>query len=68
LASEVDGVVAKTLPQGLYEIDCDNGKKLIASFGGQARRVTVRIQPGDRVRVRVSPNDPSRGSIQARLK
>jgi translation initiation factor IF-1 len=68
LAQEVEGVVAKTLPQGLYEVSCDNGNKVIASFGGQARRVTVKVQPGDRVRVRVSPNDPSRGSIQARLK
>jgi len=63
---EVEGVVAKALPKLLYEVRCDDGRVVTASFGGLARQVTVKISPGDRVVVEVSPVDPTRGRIKAR--
>ena len=58
----------KALPRGLYEVECEDGKKVIASFGAEARRITVRVQPGDRVRLSLSPRDPTRGRIESRIR
>lgn len=61
---EVEGVVLETLPQGLYKVQLEDGQKVTVSFGGVARQVTVKISPGDRVAVQLSPFDPTRGSIK----
>ncbi|MBK8171057.1 MAG: translation initiation factor IF-1 [Sandaracinaceae bacterium] len=61
---EVEGVVLETLPQGLFKVQLDDGSKVTVSFGGVARQVTVKVSPGDRVAVLLSPFDPTRGSIK----
>jgi translation initiation factor IF-1 len=64
---QAEGVVEAALPQGLYRVSLKSGEKITASFGGLARQTTVRVIPGDRVRVEISPLDPTRGKITGRL-
>jgi translation initiation factor IF-1 len=63
----IEGVIEEKLPQGLYRVRLVNGSKVTASLGGAARQTTVRVIPGDRVLIEVSPIDPTRGRIKARL-
>ena len=63
----LEGVVTEKLPQGLFRIRLKDGSKVTASLGGAARQTTVRVIPGDRVLIDVSPIDPTRGRIKARL-
>ncbi|MCZ7685797.1 MAG: hypothetical protein M5U28_46375 [Sandaracinaceae bacterium] len=46
---------------------CDDGRKVVATLSTQARRVTVKVLPGDRVSIEISAFDPSRGRITAKL-
>jgi translation initiation factor IF-1 len=64
---EVAGVIAETLPQGLYRVKCDDGQLLTASLTGVPKQTIVRVIPGDKVSLEVSPLDPSRGRIKARI-
>lgn len=66
--SEQRGVVEEALPKDLYRVRLDNGTHVTASLGGLTRQTTVRIIPGDRVLIEVSPLDPSRGRIKQRVK
>jgi translation initiation factor IF-1 len=62
-----EGIVLDAMPQGLYRVQLDDGRKVIVSLGATARRVTVKVIPGDRVAVELSPYDPTRGRITGRL-
>jgi len=64
----VEGVVEEALPRGLYRIRTDDGRAVTATLGAEARRVTVRVMPGDRVMVSLSPYDPTRGRIESKRK
>ncbi|MGF1467423.1 MAG: translation initiation factor IF-1 [Sandaracinaceae bacterium] len=66
-ASELQGTVEEVLPRGLFAVRGDDGRRIVATLSAQARRVTVKVLPGHRVRLRVSAVDPSRGRILARL-
>ena len=63
----VDGVIESTEPRGLFRVKTDDGQMVTASISAQARRVTVKFLPGDRVTVEISPIDTSRGRITKRL-
>ena len=65
---EFEGSVEQALPKGLFRVRCDNGQVITASLGGVTRNVTVKVIPGDRVTVEVSPFDPTRGRIKTRKK
>jgi len=65
--SEVQGVVEEAIPHGLYRIVCENGARVTASLGGDARQAIVRVIPGDRVLIQLSSWDPGRGKITRRL-
>jgi translation initiation factor IF-1 len=67
VSSELEGLVEEALPRGLYAVRCDDGRKVVATLSTQARRVTVKVLAGDRVRVELSAFDPSRGRITAKL-
>lgn len=58
----------EALPKALYRVRCDDGQLVTASLGGVARQVTVKVIPGDRVVVEISPLDPTRGRIKTRRK
>ena len=63
----VDGVIESAEPRGLFRVRTDTGQMLTASISTQAKRVTVKFLPGDRVTVEISAIDTSRGRITKRL-
>ncbi|MDP3273701.1 MAG: translation initiation factor IF-1 [Deltaproteobacteria bacterium] len=63
-----EGVVTEALPNAMFRVDCDNGLKVLATISGRMRRFYIRILPGDRVTVEVSPYDPSKGRVTYRHK
>lgn len=64
---QAQGVVEQALPGGLYRVSLEDGSKVTVSLGGHARQTTVRVIPGDRVTLDISPLDPTRGKITKRL-
>ena len=62
----LEGVVEEKLPQGLYRVRVSDGQTVLATLTTEAQRVTVRILPGDRVKLEMSALDPSRGRITMR--
>jgi translation initiation factor IF-1 len=60
---EFDGEVVEALPNAMFRVQLDNGHEVLAHVAGKMRRYRIRILPGDRVRVEVSPYDLSRGRI-----
>jgi len=66
VAEQSEGVIEAALPRGLFRVRTDDGHAVTASVATQARRVTVKFLPGDRVTVELSPIDPSRGRIKER--
>jgi translation initiation factor IF-1 len=64
----LDAVVTRALPNAMFEVDLENGHTLIAYAAGRMRRYFIRITPGDRIRVELSPYDLSRGRIVYRYR
>jgi translation initiation factor IF-1 len=64
-AIEVEGVVREALPNTMFRVELDNqnGHLILAHLSGKMRKHYIRIVPGDRVRVALSPYDLSRGRI-----
>ncbi len=60
---EFDGEVLEALSNGKYRIALDNGHEVLGHVAGKMRRFRIRILPGDRVRVEVSPYDLNRARI-----
>ncbi|HLD88212.1 MAG: translation initiation factor IF-1 [Candidatus Omnitrophica bacterium] len=65
---EVEGVVGEALPNAMFRVVLDNGHKVLAHVSGKIRMNFIRILPGDKVKVELSPYDLSRGRITFRLK
>ncbi|MDP8260158.1 MAG: translation initiation factor IF-1 [Candidatus Gygaella obscura] len=65
---EVEGVVKEALANGMFRIEIDNGLKVLAHVSGKIRMHFIRILPGDRVKVQLSPYDLTRGRITYRVK
>src|SRR5205807_666238 len=64
----MDAVVSKALPNAMFEVELENQHKLIAYAAGRMRRYFIRITPGDRIRVELSPYDLTRGRIVYRYR
>lgn len=62
----VEGTVVEALPNAMYAITLDNGQKILGHMSGAVRTRTIRVIPGDRVTVELSPYDLSRGRITQR--
>lgn len=60
---EVDGVVAAALPNTMFRVELADGRKVLATLTGKMRRNYVRVFPGDRVKVEMTPYDEGRGRI-----
>ena len=60
---EMDGEVKEALGGGMFRVQLDNGHELIAYTAGKMRRYRIRMAPGDRISVQVSPYDLTRGRI-----
>ena len=67
-AIEVEAVVVEPLPNAMFRVEMENGHRVLAHVSGKMRKHFIRILPGDRVRVELSPYDLSRGRIVYRLK
>jgi translation initiation factor IF-1 len=65
---EVEGTVSEALPNAMFRVELDNGHEVLAHVSGRLRMNFIRILPGDRVRVELSPYDLTRGRITYRLR
>ena len=65
---EVQGTVLETLPNAMFQVELENGMKVLAHISGKMRMKFIRILPGDKVTVELSPYDLSRGRIVYRHK
>lgn len=67
-AIEVEGKVVEPLPNAMFRVELENGHKVLAHVSGKMRMNFIRILPGDRVKVELSPYDLTRGRITYRFK
>jgi len=67
-AIEVDGKVKESLPNTMFRVELENGHLILAHLSGKMRKHYIRIVPGDRVKVALSPYDLTRGRIIYREK
>ncbi|MFW6126595.1 MAG: translation initiation factor IF-1 [Thermodesulfobacteriota bacterium] len=67
-AIEVEGRVVEPLPNAMFRVELPNGHKVLAHISGKMRMHYIKILPGDRVIVELSPYDLSRGRIVYRIK
>ncbi|MFW5980642.1 MAG: translation initiation factor IF-1 [Halanaerobiaceae bacterium] len=63
---EVQGTVVESLPNAMFRVELDNGHKVLAHVSGKMRMNYIRILPGDKVTVELSPYDLDRGRITYR--
>jgi translation initiation factor IF-1 len=67
-AIAVNGTVSRSMPNALFRVSLDNGHHVLAHVSGTMRMRYVRIVPGDKVTVELSPLDLSRGRITCRVR
>ena len=67
-AVEVEGTVVEPLPNAMFRVQLENGHKVLAHISGKMRMHHIRILPGDKVTVELSPYDLTRGRITYRFK
>ena len=65
---EVEGVVTEALPNTTFRVELENGHEILAHSSGKMRMNYIRILPGDKVKVELSPYDLTRGRITYRMK
>ena len=65
---ELEGIVVESLPNTMFKVDIGNGHTILAHISGKLRMNFIRILPGDKVTVRISPYDLTRGRITWRTK
>lgn len=62
-AIEVDGTVVEALPNAMFKVRLENDHEILAHISGKMRKFYIRIIPGDKVKVEMSPYDLTRGRI-----
>ncbi len=67
-AIEVEGTIVEPLPNAMFRVELSNGHKVLAHISGKIRLHYIKILPGDRVLIELSPYDLSRGRITYRFK
>jgi translation initiation factor IF-1 len=65
---EVEGTVVETLPNAMFKVELENGHRLLAHISGKMRMHFIKILPGDKVSVQMSPYDLNKGRITYRAK
>ncbi len=65
---EVEGIVSDSLPNAMFKVKLENGHEILAHISGKLRQNYIKILPGDRVTLELSPYDLSRGRITWRAK
>ncbi len=64
---EVEGLVVEALPNTMFRIEIQDGHQVLAHLGGKLRKHYIRILPGDKVKLELSPYDLTRGRITFRM-
>ncbi len=67
-ALEVEGTVVEALPNAMFRVELANGHQVLAHISGKIRMHYIRVLPGDKVLIELSPYDLGRGRITYRLK
>ncbi len=67
-AIKIDGTILETLPNATFRVELENGHKILAHISGKMRMHFIKILPGDKVTVELSPYDLTRGRITYRYK
>ncbi|MFV0979275.1 translation initiation factor IF-1 [Latilactobacillus sakei] len=65
---EIEGKVTNTLPNAMFKVELENGAVILAHVSGKIRKNYIKILPGDRVTVELSPYDLTKGRITYRFK
>ena len=65
---EIEGTILESMPNAMFRVELENGHEILAHISGKIRKNFIRILPGDRVMVEMTPYDLSRGRITFRLK
>ena len=65
---EIEGTIIESMPNAIFRVELENGHEILAHISGKIRKNFIRILPGDRVKVEMTPYDLSRGRITFRLK
>ena len=66
-AIEFEGVIKESLPNAMFRVELDNGHVVLAHISGKIRKNFIKILPGDRVKVELTPYDLTRGRITFRV-
>ena len=65
---ELEGTVVETLPNAMFKVELENGHQILAHISGKLRMNFIKILPGDKVKLEMSPYDLTRGRITWRSK
>ena len=65
---EFEGTIVESLPNAMFQVQLENGHELLAHISGKIRKNFIKILPGDKVKVEMTPYDLTRGRITYRLK
>jgi translation initiation factor IF-1 len=65
---EMEGTITEALPNAMFRVNLQNGIEILAHISGRIRKNFIRILPGDKVKVELSPYDLTRGRITYRVK
>ncbi len=65
---EIEGTIIESMPNAMFRVELENGHEILAHISGKIRKNFIRILPGDKVKVEMTPYDLSRGRITFRLK
>ena len=65
---ELEGTIIESMPNAMFRVELENGHEILAHISGKIRKNFIRILPGDKVKVEMTPYDLSKGRITFRLK
>ena len=65
---EIEGKILESMPNAMFRVELENGHEILAHISGKIRKNFIRILPGDRVKVEMTPYDLSKGRITFRSK
>ena len=65
---EIEGTILESMPNAMFRVKLENGHEILAHISGKIRKNFIRILPGDKVKVEMTPYDLTRGRITYRLK
>ena len=65
---EIEGTILESMPNAMFKVKLENGYEILAHISGKIRKNFIRILPGDKVKVEMTPYDLTKGRITFRLK